>query len=400
MPWVHLHVTQNGTVAPCCQAPCDAKNSFGDIKEQSIDEIWYGKEMNAFRSKMLKGEKDSRCLRCYEKEDSNWISLRKITNEKYLHHLQRIEQTSKRGELANMPPVYFDLRFSNVCNFKCRICGPWSSSKWHKDAVELGMKNESDPSITSAADSSILLNELEAHLDELEEIYFAGGEPLVMNDHYHVLEMLIKHNKTDVKLFYNTNFSVLNYKDYDLMKLWGNFPNINIAASLDASGERGEFLRKEQNWAQTVENRKRIADELPHVNFMISPTVYALNLLHLPDFHKEWVDAGFIEVEDFIPTMLIQPEAYNIRVLPFAIKEKARELYENHLDWMKAQFKTNGDVEKMNHAVQQFKNVLVHLFDADHNHLLPELKKKSAELDALRGESLSTVFPELSTLFS
>ena len=184
------------------------------------------------------------------------------------------------------------------------------------------------------------------------------------------------------------------------MKLWGNFPNINIAASLDASGERGEFLRKEQNWAQTVENRKRIADELPHVNFMISPTVYALNLLHLPDFHKEWVDAGFIEVEDFIPTMLIQPEAYNIRVLPFAIKEKARELYENHLDWMKAQFKTNGDVEKMNHAVQQFKNVLVHLFDADHNHLLPELKKKSAELDALRGESLSTVFPELSTLFS
>ena len=397
MPWVHLHVTQYGTVAPCCQAPWDEENSFGNLNSSSAEEIWNGEKMNRFRADILRGKKDKRCLRCYEKEASNWISLRKITNAKFPHHLERVKATSKKGEITGYKPVYFDLRFSNICNFKCRICGPWSSSKWHKDAIALGMASENQPAITHAVDPAILIGELRTNINELEEIYFAGGEPLVMNEHYEILEMLIEEGKTNVKLFYNTNFSILDYKGHDLIALWKQFPNINIAASLDASGLRGEYLRKEQNWGKTIDNRKRVQDELPHVSFMVSPTVYVLNVLHLPDFHKDWVQQNLIAVEDFIPTMLIQPEVYNIRVLPLTLKEQAKKKYVDHLVWMQETFK-DGDSEKMQHSVQQFKNIISHLFANDHSHLLPELKAKTTALDELRGERFTTTFPELVSL--
>jgi len=198
-------------------------------------------------------------------------------------------------------------------------------------------------------------------------------------------------------LFYNTNFSILDYKGHDLIALWKQFPNINIAASLDASGLRGEYLRKEQNWGKTIDNRKRVQDELPHVSFMVSPTVYVLNVLHLPDFHKDWVQQNLIAVEDFIPTMLIQPEVYNIRVLPLTLKEQAKKKYVDHLVWMQETFK-DGDSEKMQHSVQQFKNIISHLFANDHSHLLPELKAKTTALDELRGERFTTTFPELVSL--
>lgn len=394
MPWVHLHVTQHGTVSPCCQAPWQAEQSFGHIDLDSIEVLWNNEKIRRFRQSMLVGKRDSRCARCYEKEASGWTSLRQITNERFTEHFSKVQKTAKDGSIADQP-VYFDLRFSNVCNFKCRICGPWSSSKWHRDGVALGMKSEDAPAIHScSAKPDALFAQFEAFIEGVEEMYFAGGEPLVMEEHYRILELLIKHKKFDTRLFYNTNFSMLDYKDYDLLALWKNFKHINLAVSLDASGARGEYLRSEQNWAQTVSNRQRIQRELPQVEFMVSPTVYALNVLHLPDFHKEWVESGLIRPEEFIPTLLMQPEEYNIRVLPAGLKTMVREKITAHLAWLETQKEQVRHPQKFAHAQAQFRNILTHLDAGDHSELWPKLMERTKALDALRGENFAELFEE------
>ena len=78
---------------------------------------------------------------------------------------------------------------------------------------------------------------------ESKEIYIAGGEPLVTEEHYLLLEWLIKNNATNVKLRYNTNFTKLRFKDYEVLPLWSHFKHIEILASIDAVDELGSYIR-------------------------------------------------------------------------------------------------------------------------------------------------------------
>ncbi|HHG83552.1 MAG TPA: hypothetical protein ENJ82_02285, partial [Bacteroidetes bacterium] len=123
MPWVHLHVTQTGHVTPCCQAPWQAERAFGSVNESAVAEIWNGNAIKKFRKNMLAGKPDPRCQACYDKEKDGFRSLRHVTNQDYGHHVDLLQATAPSGHLPEAKPIYLDIRFSNICNFKCRICG-------------------------------------------------------------------------------------------------------------------------------------------------------------------------------------------------------------------------------------------------------------------------------------
>ena len=399
MPWVHFHVTQYGTVTPCCQAPWQEEEAFGNINKQSIKEIWQGEKIKTFRKNILAGKIDKRCESCFIREKEGFTSLRKITNHKYRHKSELVLSTNKQGGIENTMPVYFDIRFSNVCNLKCRICGPWSSSSWFNDAVALGMvKAESKPLTYSFENSEIFFDQFKELIGSLEELYFAGGEPIVMEEHYKVLNLLIEHGKTDVRLTYNSNFSSFNYQKYNVIDLWKKFPKISIAASLDASEKRGEFLRKNLDWKTVVENRKLMMLELPHVEFVVSATLNIYNVLHLPDFHKDWVNQGLIQVEDFIPTLLVTPKELSVRILPKKFKEKAILNYSEHLKWIKLTASKNE--EKRLYMIVQFENIIKALQTSHEKESIELFIRKSEAVDKIRNEKTIAIFPELKELFS
>ncbi|MBL4708650.1 MAG: twitch domain-containing radical SAM protein [Flavobacteriales bacterium] len=394
MPWVHFHVAQNGNVIPCCQAPPHKVHRFGNINEQSISEIWKGEAIQTFRKKMLEGEKDVRCKQCYIKEEQGWKSLRQITNHKFKEERKAAEEL---GVNAN-EPVYFDLRFSNACNLKCRICGPWASSQWFKDAVALGMRQKGEKAITLAIKNEAdFFKELSPLLSTAKEFYFAGGEPLMMEQHYQLLDALIACGNTDVQLTYNTNFSNFTFKNYNVLDYWKKFPNISIAASLDAEGKRGEFLRKNINWDKVLQNRRTIMAELGHIVFQISPTVCIFNVAHLPNFHKNWVEQGLIHVEDFIPNVLINPKEYHISALPLEEQVKLKAIYQTHIDWMKSQQYSHQ--EKYEYTLGQFESIFQQLGTHFNPKLITELTLKTQQLDVLRKEDTAEVFPELNSIW-
>jgi len=423
-PWVHLFVSHFGTVVPCCLTPWEKEQALGDINEQTVEEIWQGKPMREFRVKLMNDEQDDRCGQCYENEKVGLRSTRQITNLLYADKLNWVLGTLPDGTAPDSKPVYWDIRISNLCNFKCRICGHHSSSAWYEDAKALGLLSHDVKLHRGPKDFDKLLNQLEFVIPDLEEIYFAGGEPLIMEEHYRILQMLIERNKTNITLRYATNFSQTTYKDLDAFKLWAQFEDVYVHASLDGTYQRGELQRSGQSWQQVVANRQRMQEVCPNVFFTIAPTLSVFNLFHLPDFHREWTETGLIRIDEFIPHMLKHPAEYNIRILPPPLKKKAEEKLSRHVQWLmdysrqhppeplpqkqlqkiKGRFnwlKSQGPTGhlKLDMVINEFRNTITFMNSQDDSHLLAAFRKKCADLDRLRGENTQAVFPELAELF-
>ena len=120
--------------------------------------------------------------------------------------------------------------------------------------------------IEATPDNRILIDQVIAESEEIEEVYFAGGEPLMMKEHYDLLQRLIDLGKVGCFCcVYNTNLSQLYLKDRSVLKLWGRFKNIIVSASIDGLDKQVEYVRKGLSWNRFVENMRTIAAELPHV---------------------------------------------------------------------------------------------------------------------------------------
>lgn len=318
LPWIHLHVSQNGRVSPCC----NNNRYLGNVQEQSIQEIWTGKKFEELREQFQHNIPDKRCTHCYNIEASGKESMRQISNQKYAKELERVEEN-------NPEPIYLDIRFSNICNFKCKTCWHGNSSAWFEDGSK---HNASNDRIIKAFTNNF--DELLGYFDQVQEIYFAGGEPLIMEEHYQILEELLKRQLFDVELRYNTNFSTLNFKGKNILELWKLFKKVQVSASIDAAFELGEQIREGFNWVQFIKNRKQMLAICPEVYFEIAPTVSALNIMNISQLHQELVSQQLIELDHIYLNFLERPVQYHVKSLSVTAKDNARFLLNQHINWL------------------------------------------------------------------
>ncbi|MDO6435739.1 twitch domain-containing radical SAM protein [Flavitalea sp. BT771] len=401
LPWVQLHIATNGDINACCVS----SKAFGNVKTNRLADVWYGEEMNEFRDKMLKNIKDERCAYCHSIEASGGRSLKQNMNRYYTGHYLSISPGDTGGERLKVnPPTKIDIRFSNVCNFRCRSCYHGASSRWFEEAVKLG-ETVGDKAIIRAIDSlEEFYAELEGFVDHVDEIYFAGGEPLIMDEHYKILRILENKRHFHVLLRYNTNFSTYKYREHNVYEMWSKFKIVFVAASLDGSGERGEFLRKEQKWEDVLANRELMRKICPYVCFSVSVTVSAFNIFHVPDFHKELVSLSFVAIELFYVENILQtPDCYSCQILPLEFKMKIKEKFEEHIEWISSYMRTDPKKKHsellISQYIQQFKNCITYLFAVDRSDLIPVFVSRTNKIDEMREERASEVFPELEFMF-
>jgi len=319
LPWIHLHVAQNGRVSPCC----NNKRYLGNVQEQAIKDIWKGKKFINLREQFQNDIPDKRCSHCYNIEKSGKKSLRQISNQKYKKDLVRIEE-------KNPEPIYLDIRFSNICNFKCKTCWHGNSSAWFEEGSN---RNASDERIIKAFTNNF--NELFDYINDAEEIYFAGGEPLIMEEHYQVLEELEKRKLFDIELRYNTNFSKLNFKDKHILEIWKKFKKVHVSASIDASHQLGSEIREGFNWDQFISNRKEMLAICPSIYFEIAPTISTLNINSLSQLHQELINLSLLDVNHIYLNILERPKEFNIQQLDAKEKLKTQHILERHINWLK-----------------------------------------------------------------
>jgi radical SAM protein with 4Fe4S-binding SPASM domain len=396
LPWMHIHAYPTGEAYPCCMT--EMKDKIGDTKTQSLEEIWNDKPLRDIRLQMLNEQSVEGCRRCYEQEEAGFFSMRLSSNKHFGHNIHFVDATEEDGS-APMHLTYWDIRFSNLCNLSCRSCGHIFSSNWYDDHVKIyeieGGKERADDWKSkhsrlyfAGRRPNDIYEQLESHIDELEQVYFAGGEPLIMEEHYRLLKTLVDKKMTHVRLIYNTNFTQMKYKKLNVLDLWPEFKSVSVGASLDAMGPLGEYMRKGTDWSQVEQNREEMLKKCPKVDFYISPTLSVMNAWHLPEFHRNWVDKGFIKPQDLNVNILQDPPHFRIDVLPFQDKVDIQELYLEHIEWLEPQ-------DQLTRATMGFKSAINFMMSADKTDQLIETKRKIELLDQVRNESVEKIIPHL-----
>ena len=392
-PWIHLHAYPTGEAYPCCHAEMGV-GQVGNCRNQPLEEIWNNTNQRQLRMDMLTETPNPTCGRCYEQEKSGFFSGRQSANKHHGHHIARVHNTEDNGQLDQFEMTYWDIRFSNLCNLKCRSCGHIFSSQWYQDQAKLAGGDWKDKNTVlnyAGRTETDMWEQLEPHLDYVEQIYFAGGEPLLMEEHYRILAELVKRKRFDVRLIYNTNFTHTELKGQSVFEYWKQFDSVAVGASLDDSGPRGEYIRKGTDWAVVENNRREMLAVCPGVDFYISPTLSIMNAWHLPEFHRDWVEKGLIRPQDLNVNILQDPVYYRIDIAPAEYKEELGTRYLNHIMWLR-------DQDPLSRATVGFESAIKFMMATDNTHLIDTFWRKTHELDSIRKENIMDVIPELAAL--
>lgn len=384
-PWIHLHAYPTGEAYPCCHA--EMAYPVGNARHNTLEEIYRDAPMRGLRDDMLNERPNPVCGRCYEQEESGFFSGRKSANKHHGHHIKRIDDDKFQMS-------YWDIRFSNLCNLSCRSCGHIFSSSWYQDQAKLAggdWKDRNQVLNYAGRTETDMWEQLVPHLDYVEQIYFAGGEPLMMEEHYNILDKLERRERFDVRLIYNTNFTHTKLKDRTVFDYWKKFKSVAVGASLDAMGPRAEYIRKGTDWAVVERNREQMIEICPNVDFYISPTLSIMNAFHLPDFHRSWVDQGFIRPQDLNVNILQDPKHLRIDIAPEKYKQRLRIKFEEHLEWLRP-------LDPLNRASVGFESAINFMMATDNTQLIDSFWRKTYELDSIRKENITDAIPELEAL--
>lgn len=380
MPWVGVYVGPHSQVRPCCES----KLVIGQASEQTLGDIWNSPQAIELRTQLLTDQQPASCQACYNKESLGRDSLRQSVNRDFAHCVNLVSQTST----TQFTPKYWDIRYNNLCNFTCRSCDPVSSSSWHQVHNFI---NPDQPRKTlyleAGNNQDRIYEQIVEHADQVEKIYFAGGEPSMIENFYRILDLLVKQQRNDVKLVYNLNLSRLTLKHWNLAKIWQQFPNVSIGASLDAEGIRAEYLRSGTVWTDIVNNRKTLQLTCPHVDFYVSATTGLINALHVPDFHRSWTEQGLITAEQFNIQLLFHPGWMSIAHAPQSLKNKVIQKYEQHLEWLRPQ-------DSLGRSTSGYVSI-IELCKSAERYGSGEFWHNIQKLDNYHGTNLFESFPEL-----
>lgn len=390
LPWIHLHALPDSSITPCCISPYD--DIYGNAHNEPLPAIWNSEKFKELRKNMLADLPSSGCSRCYKIEEAGFESSREIFNRAFSHHFPIAINTSPDGsvEFKEEHFKYLDIRFSNLCNFKCRGCGPTLSSSWFEDHQGLYQFLSAEKKVKSiASDSPHFWLQLKSLITHAEMIYFGGGEPLIMKEHFETLKLLESLGKFDTALSYNTNLSQLHYGNYPLEDMWSKFKNVTLGVSIDDIGARAEYFRHGTKWAVIEKNMQTIIQKHPHVKCYVNCTVNIMNVFYLPEIYDHLIDKNFISPENFNINLLLDPIELRIQVLSEKLKIKTRLKLSSFLESLLQR----GEVFQK--AAKDISNIINVLFEEDLSQQLPLFKEKTLKLDALRKENFATTFPEL-----
>ena len=313
IPWMFQAVRNNGDVRICCQA--NVTKNQGVVRKEdgssynagkdNMDEARNAKLMKIVRKNMLEGKWSTECGRCKKEEDAGLRSRRQYEQEWGFKLEDAIRITEQDGTIKtnDTPLVYYDLRFGNLCNLKCRMCGPGSSTEWAKEIYnnidgeysELNKMSDGTEVYYFDNDTSRLYDKnltfdnqyKNIPLKNIRRASFLGGEPLLQNETFEIMSYWAENNNTDVRINITTNGTNFTKQWIDLFK---KFTNIKIVLSSDGVDDTFDYIRTNANWSKVKQNVTELA-ELRNIEFVYSYTIQmynSFNLVDILDFLRKW----------------------------------------------------------------------------------------------------------------
>lgn len=276
-PWVHTYISPQSERRMCCASRepaqnfrqyIDTKGSDGQYNPITIQEHWNSDHMKDVRVRMMNGEQLPECANCDMNPSGAYRDYFWHLFGNYYYHVLGNTEADGTHDGA---PISWDYRISNLCNFKCRMCGDMLSSSWEAEMKKHNLVDMDNPKNfwmkpdvrdkIHTFQKDVVYRELQDAVEDhlVKEIYWVGGEPLMMEEHWEIMKRLIElKDIKDVYVRYNTNLSKLSYKGLHLYDdILPKTQSWEICASIDATGPVGEYIRTGLDWEQWLQNFKK-----------------------------------------------------------------------------------------------------------------------------------------------
>jgi len=297
LPWTGFELEPSGTVKNCVIS----KTNLGTINKTNIKDIIHGKENIELKEAMLKGEMPANCAGCYRQE-KNTTNLSSISSRLYyLKEVGAKTELTLYDDVKNFSLKHVDLRWTNSCNQACVYCGPEYSSKW---AQELGEKVKSNKEARQEVKDYVFEN-----ITQLENVYLAGGEPMLMKENLEFLQLL-KEKNPDCTIRVNTNLSTTKTGIFELLC---SFKNVHWTVSVETIEEEYEYIRHLGSWKNFIANLETIR-KLDH-KISFNMLHFILNYDSIFDCVDYLKGKGFHD-NSFIIGPLYGPDELNLLNLP------------------------------------------------------------------------------------
>ena len=340
-------------------------------------------------------------------------------NKEGLNFQELIDNTKEDGEI---PPIirYLDLRLGHTCNLKCVMCSPHDSSRWVQDYPKMISATKSETVLKQITwdkkkfnnywyQKPEFWNEIFDQIPNISQIYFAGGEPLMIAEHRNFLDEIIRRGYNNkIMLRYNSNGIMVND---EIIELWSKFKQVRFAFSIDAIMEKNWYIRYPTAW-KDIENSLTLLDNTPdNIHVHIACAVQVFNIKHIIDFAKWKLNQNFKKINKFKMDqyeagggiinlhLLYIPTFLSARILPKEDKDKIRIMFIEFKQWLWDNYRQDDAFWIDNpYGWKRWEAILRFIETEDHSHLLPDFKEYVNNLDRIRNTNSKDVFPELSHL--
>jgi|TARA_B110001454_G_scaffold168743_1_gene158945 hypothetical protein len=436
LPWNSINLRNNGDMRICCNTNSYSpqrgimKNEEGETYnagKHDFNEARNAQILKDVRADMLKGEWNPECERCRQEEINGIPSRRQYENNDWEIKLDTaIPITQEDGTLDVDKQLieFIDIRYGNFCNLKCRMCGPTDSHMWYPDFIKLTdgkvtsykdthtrielHQNERGKWITDQydwfKDAPIYWDNFEKYAHDAKKLYIVGGEPLIIAEHEKSLQLLVDGGKAhNIEIEYNSNLTNVTPK---YLKLWAEFKQIRVGASVDGFGKVFDYQRTPAKWTSVYGQMKKLNDNRDiNLKCWFTFTVTPYNVYHMPEFMKWKLEESELDrynpIDGMRPTitqhMCHSPKYYNIKVLPQHLKDDIEDHYELYKDWVDS---TNysDNVKRHFHEVcdSTIRFMQSESYEKDHLQGFIDITNK---LDKIRGQDVREIVPEYIEMF-
>jgi organic radical activating enzyme len=397
----------------------DEAGSILNAKQHGMDAAINAPLNRELRQSMLRGERNPRCLPCWQREDAGLESSREVLNKEFPHMLPQVTQAnlgdSVRLDLNQFPIENLDLRLGNNCNLKCKMCSPTESSSWINDWAEWkGANGEkkldyygqeirvlrdglnwrfADDSTFDWHKDANLLNDVIARAKDIKQIYFTGGEPFINRPHWQLLQALRDSGfAQQIRLQYNTNLTVL---PSEAESIWSNFHSVQISCSLDGVGDYAEYLRPPSKWDVIVKNVMRLDQSPGFINVSWSPTVSLFNIAHIPEMSLWILRQGLKKTDPKMWLNILNNPIYlSCQTLSLNSKLEVQDRYQKTLQTIQYEF----GIQVADKLRLHFQPLLKYMFAEDNSKYLKSFYKHMEALDRVQGKNLEKCLPDVAQL--
>lgn len=403
-----------------------ADGTPANLNTSTLMDAWNNEYMRNVRLQMLAGEKPPSCLKCYREEETGHASKRMWETRYWGERLDIDEIIRETGMDGSIPPKirYIDLRLGSKCNLKCVMCSPHDSSMWVPDWNKLYPEIENpalketmgwaDKGRTHGASYNWHKNnpefwdQLYDQIPHMYQLYFAGGEATIIEEHYKLLEEVIRRGYAkQIELRYNSNGVEMPER---LFKLWDQFKRVRFHLSIDSFGAMNDYIRFPSQWNDMVRTFHQLDATGPNVEVTVACAVQAMNIYYIPDLIRWKLEQRFKKINPW-PLgagtvnfhFVYHPPHLNVKVLPQWFKDATAEKYRVFIEWLEQNWTlctgTSGisyeEWRAAQYGVRRLEGLISFMQSEDWSRRMPEFQEYVTRLDKLRKTNFTAIFPEM-----